>query len=317
MKNLTKKGLSLLAAAALSAVLAVPALAIDYAVEPDYQIELGTKIPATALADIPPKIVSSYIEALQSGKNPAPIVIDRGATLEPAAIAELAAAGAVATFESLELGYQVQIDFSQFPAGTILPTLNLYVDIGAQIPTELKGTVPTGAFLIVPAMHGEYGFDLALTVSADVLTKFSGSRQLALYYAADSKDILFETYVPKNRNGSVTFTISHASGYFLEDSKTVVPNAIGVPATIPDDDVFGDAPANGINPAPTGNNATKPSANDTLIKENARDTNPGTSVTLGIAGGAAAGVCAIAAAFVKMTGTARQKKKYKYLDVDE
>jgi hypothetical protein len=129
--------------------------------------------------------------------------------------------------------------------------------------------------VIKPAAHGEFGFELSFTITAEELAE-SGltANAAALFYVSDDGNISDCPKVIVNEDGSVTIAISKASYYYLSGESAENGGTTTTPSTT--------ATTNTAAPANTNSDttATTTTANTTKANSGNSDKNPGTGVTL-------------------------------------
>jgi hypothetical protein len=311
MKKFDKKFVaSALLAGIVAASMTVSASAAGYWVPPVYPPVDDTTTPDDNTGkeedkgdekdkneSVPESIVSdSDIEAaIASGEDLEVEVDDNGnAIVKESAIGEIAKQDEPFTFdvvdENSDTDYTVTIDPAEID---ITKDINLAMNIQILDSDEDVSDidVPAGSIVIAPAMKGDFGMTLIITIPADALKDIDVA-SAELYYISDDGDVsLVPNGLALNADGSVSIAISHASEYVISD---VDLTAEGGDDT-DDDDGDDDDDDNGAiiedddDTAPTGKDDTS-----VVVNGDGTDTNPVTGTTLALGSLAVFAAAAIA-----------------------
>lgn len=88
------------------------------------------------------------------------------------------------------------------------------IDLGIKIDMYPKA----GVITVQTAQEGEFGLEMSVTISADYLKEYDLNKLKFFYEDKDGKRQEQKSFTA-NKDGSLTFTISHASSYIFEQSK--------------------------------------------------------------------------------------------------
>ncbi len=88
------------------------------------------------------------------------------------------------------------------------------IDLGIKIDMYPKA----GVITVQTAQEGEFGLEMSVTISADSLKEYDLNKLKFFYEDKDGKRQEQKSFTV-NKDGSLTFTISHASSYVFEQSK--------------------------------------------------------------------------------------------------
>jgi len=102
---------------------------------------------------------------------------------------------------------------------------------------------PANAIVLAPAAHGEFGFTISFTLTAQMLAEAGlNGNNVRLYYVSTDGTVTEMDRIKRNSDGSVTISISHASQYVLSE---VAPQGTGGGGNIPQTGGGGDKPQTG------------------------------------------------------------------------
>lgn len=88
------------------------------------------------------------------------------------------------------------------------------IDLGIKIDMYPKA----GVITVQTAQEGEFGLEMSVTISADSLKEYDLNKLKFFYEDKDGKRQEQKSFTA-NKDGSLTFTITHASSYVFEQSK--------------------------------------------------------------------------------------------------
>jgi hypothetical protein len=204
-----KKLCALVIAVMFCVISAVPALAIDYVQNPNYTFD-------NEAANTPLPLTANEIANMIAGNTP--ININNAAVLT---LTQLQAIINVLSnpeqkpveFRNTEMNYSIFIDPATVTDVSKLKALSLALHFDTN--TAANGSIPEGAFLIIPAAGGEFGIKLTIVIGAENLTGFAGEETLALYYVNSSGVAGFMRNVDIQTDGTIKIEIDRASSYFL------------------------------------------------------------------------------------------------------
>lgn len=230
-----RKITTILSALLLTAALSTTAFATDYATDPKYNVP--TNEVATATSDAgktlakPAAVVtdSSITEAL---KATAPIVYVKAtqAVVTKDTIAVLKAATKTVSFVSS--GFTITIDPAKITAVKADLDLSLAMTKTTAETTVGTAKVPANAFVIDPAATGDFGLEMAITVTKAQLGTIDTAKA-KLYYIGDDGKVTEMGKLTVNADGSVLVKITHASEYVIAETAPVAAATTATAATNP------------------------------------------------------------------------------------
>lgn len=193
-----KKSIAALCAATMAlSMVGTTAFAVDYAISNGAG---NSDSSSSTVAKDNTVTRGEVIKAIQYGKA---IEIESGSTVvSKSLVSEIAAAETPVTFVADE--YSITIDPDSV-------TSVKAIDLGISIATNDK------AITIAPAMKGEFGLEMQITLPKSALGKVNAS-VAHVYYVSDDGKVEDLGPVTVNADGSVSITISHASQYVITES---------------------------------------------------------------------------------------------------
>ncbi len=210
-----KKFLSLIAAVAMLSMVSVTAFATDYSEDPsdkpDYSdvvadgdgtVENPVEVPTADLVE----------EAITAGD---PVYITDDAVLTEDVVATIANAEEPVTFVA-PTGITIKIDPATI---TEVSDFNLNFEVEAEEDNEVT-TAPS--VKITPAMSGDFGMTVELTIPAEAIPAEMDVEAAHLLYVADDGTVSDMGAIVVGDDGSFTVAISHASYYLVTDDLSVV-----------------------------------------------------------------------------------------------
>lgn len=194
---------------------AVPAAAIDYTVDPDYQFEV---MPENE--NIKNAVTNQVIDYFYN--NPGSVIlIDGGATLTKSAIEYILTKGngEPIVFRSSEQGYTLTINPGSINKNSIV-AINLYIKIDSTqniTLTKSGETIPANALLISPVIQGAFNLSFNIKIDSAKLSEYinAGYDTMQLFYISNTGTISFVKNVPFSSDGTLEIAIDKASSYYL------------------------------------------------------------------------------------------------------
>lgn len=213
-----KKLASILTALVMAASMSITAFAVDYATDPKYGVATteiavaGSTIGASA-AQPASVVTDGYMTEALKAATVAPIYVsDAKAIVTKDTIAAIKAANKPVTFVAPDCS--ISIDPAKITAVKADLDLSMTITASAAQKTVSSVTIPGNSIIIAPAAKGEFGAELAITISKGSLNGIDLSKA-KIYYIADDGTVKDLGALVVAANGSVTITISHASQYVL------------------------------------------------------------------------------------------------------
>jgi len=208
-----------LIAAAVAMSMTVTAFAADYAEDPDYgvptsQVATGTSGVGKS-ADEPAALVTAdFVQSIVKKDNPTVYVKDTQAELKKSAVAELKKSDKPVTF--VASSYSVTIDPTTIKK---VKSIDVSMDISANTAeSKVSGvTVPENSVVIEPAMSGDFGLSLTVTIPKATLANVDVTKA-KVYYISDSGEVTELGALSVAADGSASITISHASQYVIAET---------------------------------------------------------------------------------------------------
>lgn len=228
--KLTSKILAGVFAAAVMASAAVSVSAIDYSDDPSY----GEPTYGDVVTD---EDIADAIEKAGSAEN-VTIEVVTGAELTKKAVADLQAANK--GLEVVAEDYSIEISAEELKKIDGAVDLTVAVtDLTDDTTLANKVSIPKDSVMINPALSGEFGFTMKVTIAKANLPAGVTSTNAKLYYVADDGKITaVEDGITWGADGEATISINHASYYVISAGE--------VKSTAGGDDGKGDTPATGV-----------------------------------------------------------------------
>jgi hypothetical protein len=111
--------------------------------------------------------------------------------------------------------------------------LNIEINLTSRAEVIDGVNIPANSIVINPNFSGEFGFEIQFTFTAEQLAeKGIDGNNVKLFHVDYDGNITDLGRLRLNADGSVEFTISHASYYILAEEAPTAPENDGNPTTI-------------------------------------------------------------------------------------
>ncbi|MCL2078162.1 MAG: InlB B-repeat-containing protein [Oscillospiraceae bacterium] len=167
------------------------------------------------------KSLNSLVTQSLSENNPR-VVLDSGTgTIISANTLQAIKANGKTVQIQLENNLVISIDPAKITSNARTIDLNMnVVFVGSYNQLNISGVqIAANSIVIVPAAHGEFGFEAAFSISSSQLKENGINAQNArLFYVSENGNVALDGSLTVNPNGSVTIRITHASMYVLSET---------------------------------------------------------------------------------------------------
>gem|GEM_PF-3901921 len=128
----------------------------------------------------------------------------------------------------LESGYEFTIVADSITADAVAFDLNIEIYLTSRAETIVGVNIPANAIVVNPNFSGEFGFDIKISFTeAELLEHGVNGNNVRLFHIDHDDNVTELDRVRRNADGSVEFSISHASYYVLsEDAPTVIMDLV-------------------------------------------------------------------------------------------
>lgn len=226
-----KRTISALCAAAVAAsMISVSAFAADYGTRHENpgstssstsDSTTGTDSAETAAPSVSTSVVTNAIE---SGTSI--VVKAESCTVSRAAVAQIAKSDTPVTFK-FDNNVTITIDPETVKK---VGTVDLGVDISANESEN--------AIVIDPAMSGEFGLTMEITIPKAKIPANVDVKSAHLYYVDDNGNMEDYGPVTVNSDGSISFELNHASSYIISSEDDAVAENVAAGAGVSGDGVI-------------------------------------------------------------------------------
>ena len=187
--------------------------------------------PTTTTPSEPITPSNVFVDALNQEKPFVKLDKNTGTVISKESLQAIKDSGKIIKIE-LPNGLIITIDPATITDNAVAIDLNIDVDITDKA-TNIDGTkIPANSVVIRPSAHGEFGFEINFTITAEQLSKSGLSvSNIELFYVDKNGNVTDYPNVTRNADGSVTISISKASYYYLSEKSQESNNATTTVAT--------------------------------------------------------------------------------------
>jgi len=169
-------------------------------------------------------VINVILEAIESGETPVIELAEMDGSVISAEVLQAIAESGVDVVVELENGLTFTIIADSISDDAAAFDLNITIDFTSRATMFATAAndvrVPANAIVISPNFHGDFGFEIQFSFTAEELAEAGiNGNNVRLWYICDRGTVTDTGRVKLNADGSIEFTMDSASFYVLSEEK--------------------------------------------------------------------------------------------------